>query len=246
MEKPIIKTSLQGGILADEMGLGKTIATLALVNSVPYDNAHNLQENRYASKTTLIVVPMSLLTQWKEEFEKANNNVRHTCRLYYGDETESDLSSSLCNIKPDSKIPIVVITTYGTILNEYTRISKNRTAKGELPKLGLYSVKFFRIILDEGHNIRNRNTKTAKSVYELQLNRKWVLTGTPIVNRLDDLYSLAKFLELDPWNNFSYWKTFVTLPFEQKKISQTLDVIKSILEPIFLRRTKNQKKTVNH
>ena len=242
LEKPIIKTSLQGGILADEMGLGKTIATLALVNSVPYDNAHNLQENRYASKTTLIVVPMSLLTQWKEEFEKANNNVRHTCRLYYGDETESDLSSSLCNIKPDSKIPIVVITTYGTILNEYTRISKNRTAKGELPKLGLYSVKFFRIILDEGHNIRNRNTKTAKSVYELQLNRKWVLTGTPIVNRLDDLYSLAKFLELDPWNNFSYWKTFVTLPFEQKKISQTLDVIKSILEPIFLRRTKNQKK----
>lgn len=241
LEKPIIKSSLQGGILADEMGLGKTIATLALVNSVPYDSAH-VEKNRYASKTTLIVVPMSLLTQWKEEFEKANNNDSHICRLYYGDETENDLSLSLCNLKPNSKIPIVVITTYGTILNEYTRISKNRNSKGELPKQGLYSVKFFRIILDEGHNIRNRNTKTAKSVYELQLNRKWVLTGTPIVNRLDDLYSLAKFLELDPWNNFSYWKTFVTLPFEQKKISQTLDVIKSILEPIFLRRTKNQKK----
>ncbi|KAI5957480.1 RAD5 [Candida theae] len=241
LEKPIIKTSLQGGILADEMGLGKTIATLALINSVPYDKAHDV-ENRYASKTTLIVMPMSLLTQWKEEFEKANNNDAHICRLYYGDETENDLSLSLCHLKPNSKIPIVVITTYGTVLNEYTRISKNRNSKGELPKLGLYSVKFFRIILDEGHNIRNRNTKTAKSVYELSSNRKWVLTGTPIVNRLDDLYSLTKFLELDPWNNFSYWKTFVTLPFEQKKISQTLDVIKSILEPIFLRRTKNQKK----
>ncbi|KAG5416992.1 RAD5 [Candida metapsilosis] len=241
LEKPIIKTSLQGGILADEMGLGKTIATLALINSVPYDSSP-VEENRYASKTTLIVVPMSLLTQWKEEFEKANNNDKHICRLYYGDETENDLSLSLCNLRQNSKIPIVVITTYGTILNEYTRISKHRNARGELPRLGLYSVKFFRIILDEGHNIRNRNTKTAKSVYELQSNRKWVLTGTPIVNRLDDLYSLAKFLELDPWNNFSYWKTFVTLPFEQKKISQTLDVIKSILEPIFLRRTKNQKK----
>ena len=57
-----------GGILADDMGLGKTIATLALVNSVPYDSAH-VEKNRYASKTTLIVVPMSLLTQWKEEFE---------------------------------------------------------------------------------------------------------------------------------------------------------------------------------
>ncbi|KAI5953864.1 RAD5 [Candida margitis] len=242
LEKPIIKTSLQGGILADEMGLGKTIATLALVNSVPYDSLQVKDENRYASKTTLIVVPMSLLTQWKEEFEKANNNDRHVCRLYYGDETEVDLSLSLCNLKQNSKIPIVVITTYGTILNEYAKISKHRNSKGELPKSGLYSVKFFRIILDEAHNIRNRNTKTAKSIYELQSSRKWTLTGTPIVNRLDDLYSLAKFLELDPWNNFSYWKTFVTLPFEQKKISQTLDVIKSILEPIFLRRTKNQRK----
>ncbi|KAI5960598.1 RAD5 [Candida pseudojiufengensis] len=241
-QEPIIKTSVKGGILADEMGLGKTIATLALINSVPYDTNIDNNKKRYASKTTLIVVPMSLLSQWKDEFEKANNNTQHVCRLYYGDQTESDLSRTLCNLDETSKIPIVVITTYGTVLNEYTRISKHRNQKGELPKQGLYSVKYFRIILDEGHNIRNRNTKTAKSVYELEANRKWVLTGTPIVNRLDDLYSLAKYLELDPWNNFSYWKTFVTLPFEQKKISQTLDVIKSILEPIFLRRTKNQKK----
>lgn len=248
LERPMIKTSLKGGILADEMGLGKTIATLALVNSVPKDTEYvgspNFKNNRYAFQTTLIVVPMSLLAQWKEEFEKANNNSNHTCYLYYGDDTAVDLAPMLCNLRGNSssKTPIVMITTYGTVLNEFTRISKNRNFHGELPKIGLYSVKFFRIILDEGHNIRNRNTKTAKSVYELQLSRKWVLTGTPIVNRLDDLYSLVKFLELDPWNNFSYWKTFVTLPFEQKKISQTLDVIKSILEPIFLRRTKNQKK----
>ncbi|CAK9440423.1 uncharacterized protein LODBEIA_P45230 [Lodderomyces beijingensis] len=253
LEKPVIRTSVKGGILADEMGLGKTIATLALVNSVPYDTSEaNCKANcRYASKTTLIIVPMSLLSQWKEEFEKANNNTaNHVCHLYYGDETSLDLSRKLCNLDAslnnnnnnNKKIPIVVITTYGTVLNEFTRLSKQRNFQGELPKIGLYSVKFFRIILDEGHNIRNRSTKTAKSVYELQSSRKWVLTGTPIVNRLDDLYSLVKFLELDPWNNFSYWKTFVTMPFEQKKISQTLDVIKSILEPIFLRRTKNQKK----
>lgn len=242
LEKPVIKSSLRGGILADEMGLGKTIATLALVNSVPYDNFPEPKSDRpYASQTTLIVVPMSLLFQWKSEFEKCNNNSRHVCRLHYGEDQETNLAWSLCN-PGNSKIPIVMITTYGTVLNEFTRLSKRRNSKGELPKVGLYSVKFFRIILDEGHNIRNRNTKTAKSVYELQLSRKWILTGTPIVNRLDDLYSLTKFLELDPWNNFSYWKTFVTLPFEQKKISQTLDVVKSILEPIFLRRTKLQKK----
>ncbi|KAL6452653.1 RAD5 DNA repair protein RAD5 [Candida maltosa Xu316] len=243
LEKPVIKSSLKGGILADEMGLGKTISTLALINSVPYDNSpsENHSKKPYASKTTLIVVPMSLLSQWKSEFDKCNNNKNHFCRVHYGESQESDLSWSLCNPDP-ANIPVVVITTYGTILNEYTRLAKRRNSKGDLPRVGLYSVKFFRIILDEGHNIRNRTTKTAKSIYELDSSRKWVLTGTPIVNRLDDLFSLAKFLELDPWNNFSYWKTFVTLPFEQKKISQTLDVIKSILEPIFLRRTKSQKK----
>ncbi|EGW33587.1 uncharacterized protein SPAPADRAFT_71410 [Spathaspora passalidarum NRRL Y-27907] len=241
VEKPIIKNSLRGGILADEMGLGKTISALALVNSVPYDTNPEKSNKPYASKTTLIVVPMSLLSQWKQEFEKCNNNNNHYCKLYYGDEIESNLTWSLCSTKPNAKIPTVMITTYGTVLNEFTRIARARDEKGELPPIGLYSVKFFRIIIDEGHNIRNRNTKTAKSLYELESSRKWILTGTPIVNRLDDLYSFTKFLQLDPWSNFSYWKTFVTLPFEQRKISQTLDVIKSILEPIFLRRTKAMK-----
>lgn len=238
IEKPLTKSTLRGGILADEMGLGKTISALALINSVPYD-LKTTHYKYYASKTTLIVVPMSLLTQWKKEFDKANNNSNHYCRIYYGDSTETDLTHTLCN--KDVNIPVVILTTYGTIVNEFTRLYKQRDKNGNLPRIGLYSVDFFRIILDEGHNIRNRNTKTAKSIYELKLERKWILTGTPIINRLDDLYSLVKYLKLDPWCNFSYWKTFVTLPFEQKQVSQVLDVIKSILEPIFLRRTKDMK-----
>lgn len=244
LTKPVIRSMVKGGILADEMGLGKTISTLALINSVPIDllfeeNKAVEDEKIYASKTTLIIVPMSLLTQWQKEFDKANNNSNHKCLIYYGDLACTDLSPSLCNKKKD--IPIVMITTYGTVLNEFTRLSNRRDAKGYLPKIGLFSVKFFRIVLDEGHNIRNRTAKTSRAIYELLLNRKWVLTGTPVINRLDDLYSLVKFLELEPWSNFSYWKTFVTLPFEQRKISQTLDVVKSILEPIFIRRTKNMK-----
>jgi len=238
IEKPLIKSTLKGGVLADEMGLGKTISALALINTVPYDTSAN-KSRFYASKTTLIVVPMSLLSQWKKEFDNANNNSNHFCRIYYGDQTETDLSATLCN--KEVNIPIVLLTTYGTIVSEYSRLYKQRDRFGKFPRIGLYSVDFFRIILDEGHNIRNRNTKMAKAIYELELQRKWVLTGTPIINRLDDLYSLIKFLKLDPWCNFSYWKTFVTLPFEQKQFSQTLDVIRSILEPIFLRRTKDMK-----
>lgn len=239
-EKPLIKSILKGGVLADEMGLGKTILTLSLVHSVPYDiGAETPIPRNYASKSTLVVVPMSLLSQWKSEFERSNNNPNHKCFVYYGETAQADLSQILCN--RFENIPIVVLTTYGTVQSEWTRLNKSRDQNGKLQQIGLYSVEFFRIVLDEGHTIRNRNTKTAKSIHELDLRRRWVLTGTPVVNRLDDIFSVVKFLRLEPWSNFSYWKTFVTLPFEQKKFNQTLDVVKSILEPIFLRRTKNMK-----
>lgn len=240
IEKPMLKSVLKGGILADEMGLGKTILTLSLIHSVPYDSSSICSGSRpYASKSTLIVVPMSLLSQWKSEFDRSNRNPKHRCHIYYGELAQADLSPLLCN-RFDS-IPIVLLTTYGTVQTEWARINKLRDENGKLPKIGLYSVDFFRVVLDEGHNIRNRTTKTAKSVHELVLRRRWILTGTPVVNRLDDIFSLIKFLGLEPWSNFSYWKSFVTLPFEQKKFHQTLDVVKSILQPIFLRRTKNMK-----
>ncbi|KAK6462634.1 ATPase/DNA helicase [Scheffersomyces coipomensis] len=253
LEKPIIKTTKTGGILADEMGLGKTISTLALINSIPYDLSNEFTSSitlsqdssfnvnkPYASKTTLIIVPMSLLTQWKNEFDKANNNPNHYCQIYYGN-NNNNLIHTLIHHSPN-KIPVVILTTYGTIQNEYIKLKNTKSSQNVYDsKTGIYAVNYFRIILDEGHNIRNRNTKTAKSIYELYSKKKWILTGTPIINKLDDLYSLIKFLKLEPWSNFSYWKTFITLPFEQKQFSQALDIIKSILDPILLRRTKDMK-----
>jgi len=243
LEKPILKTLCRGGILADEMGLGKTISTLALIHNAPFDKEYDgslALKERYAYKTTLIVLPTSLLSQWQDEFTKANND-NSSVLIYYDTESGKDLRNELCGENP----PMVVLTTYGTIQHEWSKLvnMSNRTIdSNELPRLGLFSVKFFRIVLDEGHNIRNRMAKTTKACYDLQSSRKWLLTGTPIVNRLDDLYALIKYLELEPWANISYWKTFVTVPFEQKKYKQSLDVVQSILEPILLRRTKNMKK----
>ncbi|ODQ61506.1 hypothetical protein WICANDRAFT_91048 [Wickerhamomyces anomalus NRRL Y-366-8] len=241
LEKPILKTMCRGGILADEMGLGKTVSTLALIHNAPFDKDYDVQnaiEERYASRTTLIVVPTSLLSQWQDEFNKANNS-DGSVFVYYGTESGKDLKAQLCGDSP----PMVVLTTYGTIQHEWSKLIDYASKQDNvLPKLGLFSVRFFRVVLDEGHNIRNRMAKTTKACYDLQSSRKWLLTGTPIVNRLDDLYALIKFLELEPWSNISYWKTFVTIPFENKKYKQALDVVQSILEPILLRRTKSMKK----
>jgi DNA repair protein RAD5 len=78
----------------------------------------------------------------------------------------------------------------------------------------------------------------------LRSRRRWVVSGTPIQNRLEDLYSLLKFLKLEPWSNFSFWKTHIEDPFE-KKDDRAANTLRSILSQGMLRRTKESKgKTV--
>jgi DNA repair protein RAD5 len=240
--RPLLRSSCKGGILADEMGLGKTITALSLVMSFPKDihyealpEDHPDKVNDYAYKTTLIVLPMALLTQWEREFMKVAKDLENNrCFIYYGLETLGDLKSVLCGPNP----PVVVLTTYGTIQSEWSRMDKT----GVNHDTGLFSIKFLRIILDEGHNIRNKATKTARAIYSLRADRKWILTGTPIINRLEDLFSLVHFLELRPWSYHSLWKRCISLPFDTgKDVDAATELLKSVLDPILLRRTKNQK-----
>lgn len=89
----------------------------------------------------------------------------------------------------------VCITTYQTLASDYM---PQRSSKAEpVPRsTGLYSVKWRRIILDEGHTIRNPQSKGAAAVTAVMARSRWVLTGTPIINSLKDLYSLIRFIGL--------------------------------------------------
>lgn len=248
-EKPVLKTLMKGGILSDEMGLGKTISTLALILAAPNDSSYLAYESGavengecialrkpYAAKTTLIVVPMSLLAQWSSEFDKANASSQLYSEVYYGGNVSS-LKTLLTRTKNP---PTVILTTYGIVQNEWSKISKGKgSAQNETS--GLFSIEFHRIVIDEGHTIRNRMTATSKAVMQLASRCRWVLTGTPIINRLDDLYSLVKFLRLEPWAQIGYWKMFISEPFEKKEFKQAFDVVNAILGPVSLRRTKQMK-----
>jgi DNA repair protein RAD5 len=110
-----------------------------------------------------------------------------------------------------------------------------------LPKHFVFVVEFHRVVLDEAHQIKGRNTKTAKACYAIDAVRRWVLTGTPIQNKLEDLFSLVHFLRSEPWSNFSFWRTFITIPFESKDKDKAMKVVTSVLEPLVLRRTKATK-----
>ena len=181
---------------------------------------------------------MSLLAQWASEAEKASKAGTLKVLLYYGNDRSADLRSLCCEANAASA-PNLIITSYGTILSEFNQVAAaggSRASSG-----GLFSLDYFRIILDEAHMIKNRQSKTAKACYELSARHRWVLTGTPIVNRLEDLFSLVHFLRVEPWSNFSFWKTFITVPFETKDFIRALDVVQTVLEPLVMRRTKDMK-----
>lgn len=75
----------------------------------------------------------------------------------------------------------------------------------------LHKIKWFRVILDEGHIIRNPQTQLTKTMCDLEASRRWVLTGTPIQNRLDDLWSLVRFLRLEPFDDKNWWDSAVAM-----------------------------------
>ncbi|CAK7268548.1 DNA helicase rad5 [Sporothrix epigloea] len=194
----------------------------------------------HAPCTTLVVAPMSLLAQWQSEAENASVEGSIRSMVYYGNEKSANLQA-LCSPDQAATAPDIIITSYGTVLSEFTQMwSKNSGTEGH-PGHGLFSLNFFRIILDEAHTIKNRQSKTAKACYALSSDHRWVLTGTPVVNRLEDLFSLIRFLRVEPWNNFSFWRTFITVPFESKDFMRALDVVQTVLEPLVMRRTKDMK-----
>ena len=105
---------------------------------------------------------------------------------------------------------------------------------------GLYSCHWHRICLDEAHFIKEKSTKVAKACHSLEGTFRWAITGTPVVNKLDDLYSLLRFLKVDPWESYSFWNAYVIEPF-LKSAPSALKTVQTILEPLIIRRTKDMK-----
>lgn len=251
IEFPAQEQNCLGGILADEMGLGKTIEMLSLVNAHKYDPGDPILKDPSMTQpdssgvvpapyTTLVVAPTSLLAQWESEAQKSAQSGTMNTMVYYGTEQSSNLRK-LCCATNAASAPHVIVTSYGVVLSEYSSHVLRSGWQTESWYGSLFTVKFHRVILDEAHVIKNRRSKTARACYDLNATHRWVLTGTPIVNRLEDLFSLVRFLKVEPWNNFSFWKTFITVPFESKDYARALNVVQTVLEPLVLRRTKMMK-----
>ncbi|KAL1667297.1 SNF2 family N-terminal domain-containing protein [Schizophyllum commune] len=250
------RSKMKGGCLADEMGLGKTVQMIATM-------VYNRSKDNNC-KTTLIVAPVALLSQWTLEIEM-KTACGFECVIYHG------------NTKPRSKKEILsydfVLTTYGTLANEWpdweNEMKKKekalrKKAKGQassddfivddsddepmtkkskdkkMTKGLLFQVDWYRVVLDEGQNIRNRRTRVSRAVTDLQSEHRWVLSGTPIINGLQDAYGMFRFLQVRPWYDLKEFQQHIGL-LERKNPQLAVSRLQAIFRTCLLRRMKNTK-----
>ena len=199
-----------GGVLADDMGLGKTVQTLALLQK----QKEELKNTDHA-KTSLLVLPTSLVYNWQKEADKFAPNLR--VLMHIGSNRFKD-AYAFTHFD-------LIITTYGIIRSDED----------------LFSKCFFNyIILDESQNIKNPTSKSFKSIKVLKSRHKLALSGTPIENSVSDIWSQMHFTNPGLLGSYSFFQKEFVIPIEKKKDEDIAKRLQAIIKPFVLRRTKSQ------
>ena len=203
-----LSTNRFGGILADDMGLGKTIQSLTYVLWL---REENMKDKKSKHKPALIVCPKSVLDVWATEAEKF----------------APELKVKVLRTKDDLDVDVAQNDLDMVVLN-YAQL---RVCGEELN-----TIKWLTVILDEGQQIKNPDSKAAKAARELNAANRLVLTGTPIENRLMDMWSLMAFAMPGVLGTKAYFKK----RFDKRKDPTSQSRLASRLRPFLLRRTKLQ------
>jgi superfamily II DNA or RNA helicase len=196
-----------GGCLADDMGLGKTVVVLALLDA--RREARALEGERPVP--SLVVVPRSVLFNWQQEA------ARFAPRLRVLDFSGTGRTERMHQIEESD----LVLVTYGTLRRDASALA---------------DVEFDYVILDEAQMIKNANTAGAKAARVLRGRHRLALSGTPVENRLGDLWSLFEFLNPGLLSG----ATAFGRSFSGDSGEEELQLLRRALRPFILRRTKEQ------
>ncbi|KLO20367.1 hypothetical protein SCHPADRAFT_897662 [Schizopora paradoxa] len=230
----------KGALCADSMGLGKTLTMIALILATKSDISVEY------SNATLIVVPLSIMSNWETQIKEHCQKDAISSYVYYGTGRSIDTDQL--------KKYDVVITTYQVVTKEHENamkaggpVSTQGPSKKQKKNLGLFGVLWKRVILDEGHQIRNPKTKMAKAVCALEADRRWILSGTPIINSPTDLGSMLKFLRIcQPLDNEDFFKRMLIRPLKNADPAGA-ELLRALMNQICIRRTKEmQDSNGNH
>ncbi len=201
-----------GGILADDMGLGKTLQVIAFLLS----EQEKLQEDAVLSeKFALIICPASLVYNWKNEIEKFAPGMHAMTVTGTAPERKEIIDSA-------GKLDIL-ITSYDLLRRD------EEFYEG-------YS--FCHEIIDEAQYIKNHNTRAAKAVKNIRAGFKAALTGTPIENRLSELWSIFDYLMPGFLYTYSRFRDEIEIPAVTEQDDEKRGHLRKMIRPFVLRRLK--------
>ncbi|XP_059586405.1 chromodomain-helicase-DNA-binding protein 8 isoform X3 [Alligator mississippiensis] len=205
----------QNCILADEMGLGKTIQSIAFLQEV---------YNVGIRGPFLVIAPLSTITNWEREF---NTWTEMNSIVYHGSLASRQMIQQYEMYCKDSRGRLIpgaykfdaLITTFEMILSDCPELRE---------------IEWRCVIIDEAHRLKNRNCKLLDSLKHMDLEHKVLLTGTPLQNTVEELFSLLHFLEPSQFpSEAEFLKDFGDLKTEEQ-----VQKLQAILKPMMLRRLK--------
>lgn len=200
-----------GACLADDMGLGKTIELIAFLLY--------LQEKDTLDAPVLLVCPTSVLGNWEREVKRFSPTLKVT--VHHGDKRKKGKSFTSFAQKYD-----LIITSYPLTFRDEKEL-KTVNWKG--------------LVLDEAQNIKNPEAKQSKTVRNLEANFKIALTGTPVENRLSELWSIMDFLNPGYLGQKQFFQRRFAIPIEKYGDTDSLQTLRSLVQPFVLRRLKTDK-----
>ena len=186
---------------------------------------------------TLIICPTSVLSNWSTQIGEHLGGGALRIVTHHGT-TREKTAAGLAAAD-------VVLTSYGTLASDWAareaaKVAPNLEAakrKRAAPAASLFELSWHRVVLDEAHTIRNKLTQSSKAALALRGERRWALSGTPMVNRAEDLQPLFAFLRAPPASDASLFKRTVSQPLRAGDPA-ALARLRVLLKAVSMRRTK--------
>jgi hypothetical protein len=198
-----------GACLADDMGLGKTIQAIALL-------LHEHQAGGNHSAPALVICPTSVVGNWKRELQRFAPGLR--VMVHHGSDRASGQEFVAAVQEQD-----VVISTYGLARRDVDDLAQ---------------VQWSDVILDEAQNIKNPRAKQTQAIRKLAAANRVAMTGTPVENRLSELWSIMQFLNPGFLGSQAGFRQSFALPIERYQDESATERLKGLVGPFILRRLK--------
>ncbi|MSR41419.1 MAG: DEAD/DEAH box helicase [Phycisphaerales bacterium] len=199
-----------GGCLADDMGLGKTVQLIALMQ-----HERQMAGDRVVGPT-LLVCPMSVVGNWTRELHRFAPELQ--VHVHHGPDRPTEENFVKVALSSD-----VIVTTYALVVRDLETLNR---------------VHWRRVALDEAQHIKNPPTKQTASIRSLRTGHRVALTGTPVENRLSELWSILEFCTPSYLGTNADFRRRFAMPIERHKDRRQGERLKALVRPFILRRLK--------